>query len=405
MNRSFPVDRTCPFTLPADYAEMRSEAPAIRVSLPGGDAWLITRHAEAKALLKDTRVSTDPRTPGHPYAKLSADPPPPEVVEAEARFHAGEFVNLDPPEHGRFRGVLQSAFRRRHIEELRPVIVRLADDLVSAMIERGPQADLVRDFALPLPVLVTCAVLGVPEEERDFFASAVRRAEHPPADDPLATVTAVFEMRDRVERIVAAADQAPPDSVIAVAAGSGAFDRDELVGVVTFLLKAGYVTTNAMISLGVLTLCRHPAQLASLGADPQRWASAVDELLRFLSVTDWYTFDRVATEDITVGDDVIRAGDGIFVLGASINHDERVFARAGEFDVQRDARRHLAFGHGVHRCLGDHLAGAELEIALRTLFSRLPGLRITATDDELDLRVSGDPFGLVSLPVAWEHLS
>jgi cytochrome P450 len=401
MSRSFPVDRTCPFTLPAAYAEMRSEAPAVRVSLPGGDAWLITRHAEAKALLKDPRVSTDPRTPGHPYAKLSADPPPQEIVEAEARFHAGEFVNLDPPEHGRFRGALQGAFLRRRVEALRPAITRLADGLISAMLDRGPEADLVRDFALPLPVLVTCTVLGVPEEDHDFFASAARRAEHPAADDPLATVTAVFEMRDRVERIVAAADQAPPESVIAIAAASGSFDRDELAGLVTFLLKAGYVTTNAMISLGVLTLCRHPEQLASLGADPHRWAAAVDELLRFLSITDWYTFDRVATEDISVGDDVIRAGDGIFVLGAAINHDERVFAGAGEFDVQRDARRHLAFGHGIHRCLGDHLAAAELEIALRALFSRLPGLRIAVPDHELELRVSGDPFGLATLPITW----
>ncbi|MFD0472232.1 cytochrome P450 [Nonomuraea thailandensis] len=167
------------------------------------------------------------------------------------------------------------------------------------------------------------------------------------------------------------------------------------------LLVAGHETTANMIPLATLTLLRHPDQLAALRENPGRWPMAVDELLRYHSIVDWVAFDRVAAEDQEIGGRLVRKGEGIFVLGASANRDARAFERPDEFDVERGARHHVAFGYGVHQCLGQNLARAELEIALRTLFERLPGLRVTVADEELPAKYDGPIFGLTSMPVAW----
>jgi cytochrome P450 monooxygenase len=146
---------------------------------------------------------------------------------------------------------------------------------------------------------------------------------------------------------------------------------------------------------------RHPDQLAALRENPDGWPMAVDELLRYHSVVDWVAFDRVATEDQEIGGQLVRKGEGIFVLGASANRDERAFERPDEFDAKRGARHHVAFGYGAHQCLGQNLARAELEIALRTLFERVPTLRVTVADEELPAKYGGVIFGLTALPVAW----
>jgi cytochrome P450 len=401
VSHRFPVERTCPFAPPKGYAEMRAEAPIVPVDLPGGPVWLITRHAEARALLKDHRVSTNPTTPGHPNAKFSAEPPLPEVIEAQSRALVGEFVDLDPPEHTRFRQALVHEFSLRRITQLRPDIQRIADKLVAGVRTAGPRADLVATVALPLPSLVLCHMLGVPAHHHDFFLTRIGKTDSSPSVDPLTKVTAVMEMRDRIAAIVDEAAASPGDHIIGRLARTGTFSRAELGGIAYFLLTAGHLTTSNMISLGVLTLLRHPDQLDALRNQPERWAPAVEELLRFHSITDWFSFDRVATEDMVIGARTVRAGDGIFVLAASVNHDERVFARPGEFDIHRDAGKHLAFGHGIHTCLGANLARAEIEIVLRTLFARLPGLRIAIPDEDLALRSDGTPFGLYSLPAVW----
>ncbi|MGV9306219.1 cytochrome P450 [Nonomuraea sp. NPDC004354] len=401
MSHRFPVDRTCPFALPEAYSDMRAEAPVVSVDLPGGPIWLITRNEEGHTLLKDHRVSTSPTTPGHPYAKFSADPPLPEVIEAQSRDSAGEFVDLDPPEHTRFRQALVQEFSLRKVNELRPSIQRTVDRLIDAVEAQGTQADLVKAVALPLPALTLCQMLGVPSRNHDFLLSRIRATDNFPLVDPLAKVTAIVEMRDCIASLVQEASQSPGDDIVGRLLETGAFTREEVAGVAFFLLTAGHLTTSNMISLGVLTLLRHPGLLDELKGNPELWRPAVEELLRFHSITDWFTFDRVATEDISLGGQTIRAGDGIFVLGASVNHDERVFYHPGEFDIHRDTGRHLAFGHGIHTCLGANLARAEIEISLRTLFTRLPGLRITVEDDELALRTDGAPFGVYELPVAW----
>ncbi|GAA3234690.1 cytochrome P450 [Nonomuraea helvata] len=400
MAQTFPVQRTCPFAPPPEYERMREDAPLVRVSLPGGDVWLVTRLAEAKQVLSGTGISTNPETPGHPHWALQPEPPTPEERAAMRAFAIGHFIDLDPPEHGRFRRLLIPEFTVRRMKELRPGIQRITDELIDDMLAKGDEAELVEAFGLALPSLVICQLLGVPYEDREFFQSRTRQALSN-FDDPDVSRAAMMEIREFLDGLVTKVEPQPGDDLLGRLIQSGQLTHDELVGVIFLLLVAGHETTANMVPLAALTLMRHPDQLATLRANPDKWPMAVDELLRYHSVVDWVAFDRVATEDQEIGGQLVRKGEGIFVLGASANRDERAFERPDEFDVGRGARHHVAFGYGVHQCLGQNLARAEMEIALRTLFERIPGLRVTVPDEELPMKGDGPIFGLKAVPVAW----
>ncbi|GAA2204702.1 cytochrome P450 [Nonomuraea monospora] len=396
MAHSFPVPRTCPFAPPPEYEALREEAPLVRATLPRGEVWLVTRHAEAQQVLSGGGISTSPATPGHPGSALH-DAPSPEEAAALERFMTGHFIDLDPPEHTRFRRLLIPEFTVRRMKELRPGIQALVDGLIDDMVAAGSEAELVQAFGLALPSLVICQLLGVPYDEREFFQSRTRRMLTPGEDFH----AAAYEIRDYLDGLVTSAEKAPRDDLLGRLITGGRLTHDELVGVMFLLLVAGHETTANMIPLAALTLMKHPAQLAALREDPGRWPMAVEELLRYHSIVDWAAFDRVAVEDQEIGGQLVRKGEGIFVLGASANRDERAFERPDEFDVERGARHHVAFGYGVHQCLGQNLARAELEIALRTLFERLPGLRLAVAEEELPAKYDGPIFGLTSMPVAW----
>ncbi|NBF00056.1 cytochrome P450, partial [Nonomuraea sp. K271] len=389
-----------PYAPPPAYARMREQAPLVRATLPGGEAWLVTRHAEARQVLSGTGISTNPATPGHPSGALSAEPPAPERDAAMEKFAIGHFIDLDPPEHGRFRRLLIPEFTVRRMRELRPGIQQIADELIDDMLAKGPEAELVEAFGLALPSLVICRLLGVPYADHEFFQSRTRTMIAA-IDDREARHVAVMEIREFLDALVTKAEADPRDDLLGRLINGGELGRDEIVGVMFLLLVAGHETTANMIPLAALTLLRHPAQLAALRADPGLWPMAVEELLRYHSIADWVAFDRVATEDQHIGGQLVGKGEGIFVLGASANRDERAFDRPDEFDIGRSARHHVAFGYGVHQCLGQNLARAELEIALRTLFERLPGLRVAMADEDVPVKHESPIFGLKALPVAW----
>ncbi|MEV4574031.1 cytochrome P450 [Nonomuraea jabiensis] len=400
MAQTFPARRTCPFAPPPEYERMREEAPLVQAALPGGDVWLVTRLAEAKQVLSGTGISTNPDTPGHPNWALRPEQPTPEERAAMREFAIGQFIDLDPPEHGRFRRLLIPEFTVRRVKELRPGIQRVTDELIDDMLAKGDEAELVEAFGLALPSLVICQLLGVPYEEREFFQSRTRQALSDFEDRDVSRA-AMMEIRDFLDGLVTKAERQPGDDLLGRLIGSGRLTHAELVGVTFLLLVAGHETTANMIPLSALTLLRHPAQLAVLRENPGKWPMAVDELLRYHSIVDWVAFDRVAVEDQEIGGQLVRKGEGIFVLGASANRDVRAFERPDEFDVERGARHHVAFGYGVHQCLGQNLARAEMEIALRTLFDRIPGLRVTVPDEELPIKSDGPIFGLKAMPVAW----
>ncbi|MEV4805185.1 cytochrome P450 [Nonomuraea sp. NPDC049421] len=399
MAESFPVHRTCPFAPPQEYEGWRDQAPLVRGETSRGEVWLVTRHAEAQQVLAGTGFSTSPDTPGHPSALDTANMSPEEIAAAR-QMSVGFFIDHDPPEHTRFRRLLISEFTVRRIREMRPGIQRLADGLLDDMIAKGDEAELVEAYGLALPSLVICRLLGVPYADHDFFQSRTRMMVDAGADER-ARRAATFEIRSYLADLVTDVVAAPKDDLLGRLATGGKLTAEELTGVAFLLLVAGHETTANMIPLSAYTLLRNPDQLAALRENPGNWPAAVEELLRYHSIVDWVAFDRVAVEDQEIGGQLVRKGEGVYVLGASANRDERAFERPDDFDVQRGARHHVAFGYGVHQCLGQNLARAELEIALRTLFERLPGLRVTAPEEELGLKYGKAIFGLTRMPVAW----
>ncbi|MEV4468459.1 cytochrome P450 [Nonomuraea sp. NPDC049504] len=399
MAESFPVHRTCPFAPPPEYEGWRDQAPLVRGETSRGEVWLVTRHAEAQQILAGTGFSTDPRTPGHPSAPDTATMTPEEIAAAH-QLSVGFFIDHDPPEHTRFRRLLISEFTVRRVREMRPGIQRLADELLDDMTAKGDEGELVEAYGLALPSLVICRLLGVPYADHDFFQSRTRMMVDAGADER-ARRSATYEIRSYLADLVTDVVAAPKDDLLGRLATGGKLTAEELTGVAFLLLVAGHETTANMIPLSAYTLLRNPDQLAALRENPGGWPAAVEELLRYHSIVDWVAFDRVAVEDQEIGGQLVRKGEGVYVLGASANRDERAFERPDDFDVQRGARHHVAFGYGVHQCLGQNLARAELEIALRTLFERLPGLRVTATEEELGLKYGKAIFGLTRMPVAW----
>ncbi|GAA3098451.1 cytochrome P450 [Nonomuraea salmonea] len=324
----------------------------------------------------------------------------PEEIAAAHQLSVGFFIDHDPPEHTRFRRLLISEFTVRRVREMRPGIQRLADELLDDMTAKGDEGELVEAYGLALPSLVICRLLGVPYADHDFFQSRTRMMVDAGADER-ARRSATYEIRSYLADLVTDVVAAPEDDLLGRLATGGKLTAEELTGVAFLLLVAGHETTANMIPLSAYTLLRNPDQLAALRENPGGWPAAVEELLRYHSIVDWVAFDRVAVEDQEIGGQLVRKGEGVYVLGASANRDERAFERPDDFDVQRGARHHVAFGYGVHQCLGQNLARAELEIALRTLFERLPGLRVTATEEELGLKYGKAIFGLTRMPVAW----
>jgi cytochrome P450 monooxygenase len=378
---------------------MREEAPLVRRSLPNGDVWLVTRYAEARQVLNGQGISTSPATPGHPNNALSTEEPTEEQRAVIEQFRVGQFIDMDPPEHGRFRRLLIPEFTVRRVKEMRPGIQRTADLLIDDMLAKGPEAELVADFGLALPSLVICQLLGVPYADHEFFQSRTRKMVS--AEDPQTGFAAILEIKSYLDDLVTEAEKQPKDDLLGRLIAAGEVSHDEIVGMISLLLVAGHETTANMIPLGVLTLLRHPDQLARLREDPGLWPMAIEELLRYLSIVDWAAFDRVAIEDQEIGGQLVKKGEGIFVLGASANRDERAFERPDDFDIDRGARHHVAFGYGVHQCLGQNLARAELEIAYRTLFERIPSLRLAVDEEEVSFKYSQVIFGANAMPVTW----
>lgn len=402
--RSFPMARRCPFAPPPEYEEMRAEGPLVPVTLPTGQViWVVTRHEEARQVLSDPRVSTDSTRPGFPTVSQQED--------GDAAAPPGFFIDMDPPDHDVYRKMLISEFSVRRVNATRPTIQRVVDSFIDDMVAAGSPADLVDAYGLPIPSLVICELLGVPYEDHEYFQSRARtilRAQYEPADAARARNDIIAYLTGLVTR----AQRDPGDNVIGRLitgpVANGQLSPDELAGMAMLLLFAGHETTANMIPLGVITLLEHPSQLAELRADPSLWPSAVEELLRYHSIVDWAGGDRMAIEDLDIGGTPVRAGDGIYVLNASASRDARVFDDPDRFDIHRGARNHVAFGYGVHQCLGQNLARAELEIACRTLFERIPTLRVAPDEsgktpalEDLPFKYDLPIFGLYDLPVTW----
>jgi cytochrome P450 monooxygenase len=382
---TFPARRAGePFPPPA-YADFRRSPGLVRTALPDGrPVWLVTRHDEVRAVLTDPAISSNPTHPGFPSVGRTGGVPRPAEVP-------GWFVALDPPEHGRFRKELIPRFTVRQIRELRPAIQRIVDGRIDAMLAAGDSADLVEDFALPVPSLVISALLGVPYADHEFFEAKTQVLVSRRSTDDEREAAGKAMLR-YITRLIAVKQRRPGDDLISHLLGSGTLTPKELSGVGMLLLIAGHETTANNISLGVVTLMNNPEWIGD--------ERAVDELLRLHSVADLVAL-RVATADTEIGGQQIKQGDGIVPLVAAANHDPEAFEDPEQFCPARSARHHVAFGFGIHQCLGQNLVRAEMEIAYRTLFERIPGLRPAVPIEELPFKYDGVLFGLHSLPVRW----
>ncbi|ROQ26390.1 pentalenic acid synthase [Streptomyces sp. PanSC19] len=391
---AFPQDRTCPYHPPAAYPRTEEEHPLTRVTLWNGrPVWLVTGHAAARSLLADQRLSTDSTRDDFPL--------PTERAAAVRRRRRTALLGWDDPEHNAQRRMLIPSFTLKRAESLRPRIQETVDRLLDAMEAQGSPAELVSAFALPVPSIVICDLLGVPYADHDFFEEQSRRLLRGPtiADTEDALAQLEGYLGDLIDRKRRKPGDGVLDDLVARASGNGGPEREELVQLATILLVAGHETTANMISLGTYTLLRHPERLAELRADPGLLPTAVEELLRFLSIADGLL--RVAREDVDVAGTVIRAGEGVVFSTSVINRDAAAYSDPDTLDWARSARHHVAFGFGIHQCLGQNLARAELEIALGTLLRRLPGLRLAVPAEEIPFKPGDTIQGMLELPVTW----
>ncbi|MER5349253.1 cytochrome P450 [Kitasatospora sp. NPDC002551] len=350
-----------------------------------GEYWLVTRHTDVRRVLADQET----------FAMYDAE---------RAPVLPNELLNMDPPEHTRLRRVLTPEFTGKRIRALEPMIRARAGELIDAMESRGPAADLMADFALPLPLGVICALLGVPDPDQGEFHRWSRTTLDLglPMEERLA---AGRESRAYTASLVAAKRRSPDDGMIGmlVREHGDAVSDAELVGVCELLLLAGHVTVSNTIGLGVLALLAHPEQAGRLRAAAESDPvidTAVEELLRFLSVSST-ALARTARYDTELGGVPITAGDQVVCQLPVANRDPALGAGMDRLDIGRRPVSHLAFGHGPHHCLGAPLARAELRIALPALLRRLPGLALACPAEEVSYRVNNEVYGVHALPVTW----
>ncbi|MFI2652191.1 cytochrome P450 [Micromonospora fulviviridis] len=392
--RPFPIGRQCPYRPSADYAAFRQDGPLSRVSLyDGRQVWLVTGYAEARALLADRRVSINPRLEGFPA--LSA-----EMAELEGTGYTDVLIGVDPPVHTRQRAMLIPSFSIRRMNALRPAIQDIVDQRIEAMLSAGPPVDLVATFALPVPSMAVCVLLGVPYEDREAFEGPVRGLFDPDPDragEAMAALTEYFgQLIDRKERNPGTGLL---DDLIADQVRTGSLSRDELVLYAMLMLIAGQDTTANVISLGTLALLEHPDQFAALRDNPGLVPGAVEEIMRYVSLIE--AISRVALEDIEISGYRIRAGEGILIGSAAANFSTALVSTPEQLDVTRSPRHHLGFGFGIHQCIGQNLARIELELAFRALTQRIPGLRLAVPAAQIRTSVTGPMERLTQLPVAW----
>ncbi|ASO20737.1 hypothetical protein FHR81_001705 [Actinoalloteichus hoggarensis] len=390
----YPMPRAqgCPFDPPPELRALQERSPLARVRLwDGSTPWLVTRYADQRAVLGDARVSADMTRPDYPR-------------QAPGNGGGLSFIGMDDPEHARLRRMVSAEFTVKRVAAMRPTVQRIVDDSIDELLAGPTPVDLVEAFALPVPSLVICRLLDVPYADHDFFQGNSRTLINRNST-PEQRTDAVGRLSEYLHALVTAKIDDPGDDLLSRLAARitrGELTTPEATSMAVLLLIAGHETTANMIALSTLTLLRHPEQLALVrdADDPKVVPGAVEELLRYLNITHGGR-RRVALADLEVAGRTVRAGEGLVLPNEIANRDEQAFPDPDRLDVLREARHHVAFGFGGHQCLGQSLARLELEIVYRTLYRRLPGLRLAVDFDEIPFKHDGFVYGVYELPVTW----
>jgi cytochrome P450 len=395
---AWSTDRDYPLDHPVMLGAIQAKCPVSRVRLwDGSTPWVITRYADVKTILSDTRLS----------ANFDLDGYPPLSPAALARKGTGArtFPNMDDPEHATVRRRLIADFTVRKAEALRPKLQEAVNEMIDHLLDAPRPADLVKSLARPVPTMIICEVLGVPYADREFFHRLVDTLhDHDAA--PAEVLAADRQTREYLGALVDVKNTEPDHSLLGRLAveqfRKGNMSRNEIANVGQVLMSAGQDMTTNMIALSVLAVLENPGQLAEIRDtdDPGFIAGAVEELLRYLGPSPSGR-RRVATADIELGGQVIRKGDGIIVANNIANRDEAAFPDPDTVDFHRDARGHVTFGYGTHLCIGQSLARMELQVVCGTLFRRIPALRLAIPFSELRFTLNTFTYGVYELPVTW----
>ncbi len=369
------------------------------MTLPGGrSVWLITRYEDAAAALKDPRLVKNPDNALMP-GERSKQPWVPKFFRPLTR----NMLDLDPPDHTRLRALVQKTFTPRMVEALRPRIEALTSQLLSDAGRRG-RFDLIRDYAFPIPATVIAEMLGVPAEDRRRFRrwSSAIVASEPSGLRMLRAIPHAAAFVRYIRRLVKLRRRLPREDLIselvAVEEAGERLSEDELVAMIFLLLVAGHETTVNLIGNGTLALLSRPGALDEIRRRPELAVPAVEELLRYDGPLEMAT-ERYAREDVAIGGVTIPRGSLTHVVLASANRDERQFRDPDDLVLSRQPNRHLAFGSGIHFCLGAPLARLEGQIAIRALADRVPSLRLAVDSSKLRWKRGLVLRGLEALPV------
>ncbi|MET8047286.1 cytochrome P450 [Streptosporangium sp. NPDC005286] len=390
---TFPFGRPDPFTPPERLASLREERPVTRMTYPDGRVgWLVTSYPAVRSILADPRFSSRREL-------LNVPVPFPLMQEMRRPADPGMFIRMDPPDHTRYRKLLTAQFTVRRMKQLEPRIHEITEERLDAMEKAGPPQDLVREFALPIPSLVICELLGVPYSDREEFqqATAVLLNLESAVEDIRAAVARVAAFFARLIELKRAE---PADDLLSGLVTGGELTDEELGNIGFLLLAAGHETTANMLGLGTFALLQHPDQLAALRADPSLIDNTVEELLRYLSIIHIGPI-RAALEDVEVGGELIRAGEVVTLSIQAANRDPSRFTDPDRLDITHPASGHLTFGHGLHQCLGQQLARVEMRTAFPMLFDRFPDLRLAVPAQEVRMRDTMSIYGVRELPVRW----
>ncbi len=395
----FPMSRApgCPFAPPPKALAFNDSKQLSRVRIwDGSTPWLIHGYDAIRALFTDARASVDDRLPGYPHWN--------EGMLATVHKRPRSVFTSDAEEHTRFRRMLSKPFTFKRVEALRPAVQQITDDHIDALLA-GPQpGDIVSTLALPIPSLVISQLLGVPYEDAEFFQAQAQRGMDRYATEE-DTAQGAASLAKYLANLVRAKQLEPSEDLVSDLAervNSEELSVREAAQLATGVLIAGHETTANMLSLSVAALLDHPDQLALLrdSDDAKFIAAAVEELMRYLSIIQTGQ-RRIAVEDIEVGGETIRAGEGIILDVAPANWDTRQFPNPDRLDLSREDGPHVGFGYGRHQCVGQQLARMELQIVLPTLLQRIPTLRLAVPRDDLPFKHDALAYGLYELPVTW----
>ena len=397
---ALPTKRTCPFDPAQELAVLREEKPLCRLRYPDGHiGWLVTSHELAKAVLTDTRF-------GMQFKRMPIGDPVRWSVTFDAWQAAGmsaaNLVELDPPAHTRVRKILAGHFTVRRVEELRTHIEHTVAQRLDAMAQAGPPADLVKVFAEPVALATHCVLLGISLTVGKRFERLFE--VHTDPRSSLDEVRRAFrEFHDDFGRWIEQKRREPGDDLTSNIVADGELNESEIFGAISFLFQAGRLPAAAMLALGPFALLAHPEQLEALRATPTLINNAVEELVRYLTVSQTGSITRRALEDVELNGITVRSGESVTVSLAAANRDPTRFDHPDALDLSRSKiMRHLGFGQGIHMCLGQHVARLELQIGILALIQRFPSLRLAIPIEKVPV-YSGEYFdyGVHELPATW----